>query len=113
MRNIVCSLALLYDYYKIYKTKHWLFENAVGQPVPESTVQTIFKNALTKSGVKKCASIHTLRHSFATHMMEDGVALPVIQQMLGHKSLKTTSLYLHVQQYSINTVKSPLDTLEP
>ena len=107
------ALVLLRTYWKMYKPKYWLFENAVGQPVPETTVQHTFKNALVKSGVKKDASVHTLRHSFATHMMEDGVALPVIQQMLGHKSLKTTSGYLHVQQYSINTVKSPLDTLEP
>jgi integrase/recombinase XerD len=107
------ALALLRVYWKTCKPKYWLFENAAGKPMPESTAQHIFKNALTKSGVKKDASIHTLRHSFTTHLMEDGVPLPVIQQLLGHKSLKTTSLYLHVQQYSINTVKSPLDTLEP
>ena len=55
--------------------------------------------------------IHSLHHNFATHLMEQGVSLPIIQQLLGHKSLKTTSVYLHVQQYSIHAVKSPLDTL--
>jgi site-specific recombinase XerD len=105
------ALDLLRVYWKVYKPKYWLFENKDGQPVPETTAQTIFKNALEKSGVKKTASIHTLRHSFATHMLEQGVSLPIIQQLLGHKSLKTTSGYLHVQQYSINAVKSPLDTL--
>jgi len=105
------ALELLRTYWKLYKPKKWLFENKDGQPVPESTAQTIFKNALEKSGVKKKASIHTLRHSFATHLLEQGVSLPIIQQLLGHKSLKTTSGYLHVQQYSIDAVRSPLDTL--
>jgi len=105
------ALDLLRVYWKVYKPKNWLFENKDGQPVPETTAQKIFKNALEKSGVKKTASIHTLRHSFATHMLEQGVSLPIIQQLLGHKSLKTTSGYLHVQQYSINAVRSPLDTL--
>ncbi len=104
-------LELLRVYWKMYRPKYWLFENKDGQPVPESTAQMIFKNALKKSGVKKKASIHTLRHSFATHMMEQGVSLPIIKDLLGHKSLKTTSGYLHVQQYSIDTVRSPLDTL--
>jgi site-specific recombinase XerD len=106
------TLKLLRVYWKMYRPKHWLFENKDGQPVPESTAQMIFKNALKKSGVKKKASIHTLRHSFATHMMEQGVSLPIIKDLLGHKSLKTTSGYLHVQQYSIDAVRSPLDTLE-
>jgi len=105
------ALELLRVYYKLYKPKHWLFENKDGQPVPERTAQEIFKNALEKSDVKKKASIHMLRHSFATHMLEQGVSLPIIKELLGHKSLKTTSTYLHVQQYSIDAVRSPLDTL--
>ena len=106
------ALQLLRVYWKLYKPTYWLFENCYGHPVPESTIQHIFKNALEKSGIKKKSSVHTLRHSFATHMLEQGVSLPIIQQLLGHKSLKTTSGYLHVQQYSINAVRSPLDTLE-
>jgi integrase/recombinase XerD len=105
------ALELLRTYWKAYKPQYWLFENNFHQPVPESTAQKIMKNALEKAGIKKNASIHTLRHSFATHMLEQGVSLPIIQQMLGHKSLKTTSGYLHVQQYSIDAVRSPLDTL--
>jgi len=106
------ALELLRVYWKLYKPKYWLFENKDRHPVPESTAQQIFKNALEKTGIKKKASIHTLRHSFATHMLEQGISLPIIQQLLGHKSLKTTSGYLHVQQYSIDAVRSPLDTLE-
>jgi len=106
------ALELLRVYWKTYKPKHWLFENSTHQPVPITTAQCIFKNALEKSGVKKKVGIHSLRHSFATHLLEQGVSLPIIQQLLGHKSLRTTSVYLHVQQYSINAVRSPLDTLE-
>jgi site-specific recombinase XerD len=106
------ALELLRTYWKLYKPKKWLFENKDGQPVPERTAQKIFMNAVEKTDIKKHASIHTLRHSFATHLLEQGVSLPIIQQLLGHKSLKTTSGYLHVQQYSINAVRSPLDTLE-
>ncbi len=106
------ALELLRVYWKIYRPNHWLFENYAKQPVPESTVQKIFKNALGKTNIKKKASVHTLRHSFATHLLEQGVSLPIIQQLMGHKSLKTTSGYLHVQQYSIEAVKSPFDTLK-
>jgi site-specific recombinase XerD len=79
--------------------------------ISESTVDAIFKQALKKSKVQKDVGIHSLRHAFATHMLEQGVSLPIIQQMMGHKSLKTTSVYLHVQQYSIQAVQSPLDSL--
>lgn len=104
-------LVMLRQYWKMYHPSTWLFETKPGKSLADKTVQSIFKNALRKSGVKKDAGIHSLRHSFATHLMEQGVALPVIQQMLGHKSIRTTSVYLHVQQYSIDTIKSPLDSL--
>lgn len=105
------ALDILRRYWKSYRPVRWLFENKKGQPIPHTTAQHIFRVSLTKSGVKKKVGIHSLRHSFATHLMEQGVSLPIIQQLLGHKSLRTTSVYLHVQQYSIVSVKSPLDTL--
>mgnify|MGYP001559190347 CR=1 FL=1 len=105
------ALDLLRDYWKRYRPSTWLFPTKPGQAVSQRTVQKIFKNSLHKAGIKKQVGIHSLRHSFATHLMEQGVSLPIIQQLLGHKSLKTTSIYLHVQQYSIHAVKSPLDTL--
>jgi site-specific recombinase XerD len=105
------ALNMLRNYWKRYRPDVWLFETQPGRALADKTVQHAFKNALHKSGVKKDVGIHSLRHSFATHLMEQGVSLPVIQQLLGHKSLRTTSVYLHVQQYSLDTIKSPLDSL--
>jgi integrase/recombinase XerD len=104
-------LDLLRTYYRQYKPKEWLFEGMTRDAISHSTIQAVFKSAMHKSNIHKKAGIHSLRHSFATHCLEQGVALPIIQQMMGHKSLKTTSGYLHVQQYSIQGVRSPLDTL--
>jgi integrase/recombinase XerD len=103
------TLELLREYWLKYHPREWLFETKPSVAMSERTVQKIFQNALSKTTIKKQVGIHSLRHSFATHLMEQGVALPVIQQLLGHRSLKTTSIYLHVQQYSIHTVGSPLD----
>ncbi len=105
------TLALLREYWKVYRVKTYLFETKENTAVSSRMAQHIFKNALGKSGVKKQVGIHSLRHSFATHLLEQGVSLPIIQQLLGHTSLRTTSIYLHVQEYSVHSVKSPLDTL--
>ena len=105
------TLSLLREYWKVYRVKTFLFETKENTAVSSRMAQHIFKNALGKSGVKRQVGIHSLRHSFATHLLEQGVSLPIIQQLLGHTSLKTTSIYLHVQEYSILAVKSPLDTL--
>lgn len=103
------ALELLREYWLKFRPKEWLFETRPGTAMSERTVQKIFQHALEKTKIQKKVGIHSLRHSFATHLMEQGVALPVIQQLLGHRSLRTTSVYLHVQQYSIHTVGSPLD----
>jgi integrase/recombinase XerD len=106
------TLNMLRIYYKKYRPATWLFEGSLrGTAVSVTTVTKVFKNAMIKSEINRQVGIHSLRHSFATHLLEQGVALPVIQQMLGHKSLKTTSGYLHVQQYTIQGVKSPVDSL--
>jgi site-specific recombinase XerD len=105
------ALEILRYYWKSYRPTTWLFETKRAQSLPDKTVQHAFKNALRKSGIKKQIGIHSLRHSFATHMMEQGVSLPIIQQLLGHTSLRTTSVYLHVQQYTLDSIKSPLDSL--
>jgi integrase/recombinase XerD len=103
------ALELLREYWKKFRPKEWLFETKPNVAMSTRTVEIIFKNALSKTKIQKKVGVHCLRHSFATHLMEQGTALPVIQQLLGHRSLKTTSIYLHVQQYSIHTVGSPLD----
>ena len=105
------ALDLLRIYWKMYSPAVWLFESRNHQPVPARTVQQVFKNALHKAGINKQVGIHSLRHSFATHLLEQGVSLPIIQQLLGHRYLQTTSIYLHVQQYSIYAVKSPFDSI--
>ena len=71
--------------------------------------QNIYYSALKKSGVRR--GIHLLRHSFATHLMESGVELPVVQHLLGHSSLRTTALYLHVTARRLAEVRSPLDLI--
>ena len=106
------ALDILRVYYRQYKPREWLFEGRIRcNSISNRTVQEVFNQALRKAQLHKKAGIHSLRHSFATHLLEQGVSLPVIQQILGHKSLKTTSGYLHVQQYDIQGVKSPLDSL--
>lgn len=104
------ALLILREYYRSMKPHDVLFRGEDEKPISERQIQWIFKSALRKAGIQKKAAVHSLRHSFATHMMEQGVSLPIIQQLLGHKSLRTTSIYLHVQQYSLDSVKSPFDS---
>ena len=76
------------------------------------TAQRIYYNAKSKAGINKGNGIHTLRHCFATHLMDQGVDIFTIQQMLGHTALATTSKYLHTTKEKIASIKSPLDTLD-
>jgi integrase/recombinase XerD len=105
------ALEQLRMYYKLYRPRVWLFETSRGVAMSSRTVQFVFQKAVQRAGITKGVSVHVLRHSFATHLMEQGVSLAIIQQLLGHKSLRTTSIYLHVQQYALDKVKSPLDSL--
>ena len=77
------------------------------------SVQKIFGNACKKAGIKKKVSTHSLRHSFATHLLENGFDLRYIQELLGHKSSKTTEIYTHVSTKNLSTIKNPLDSLLP
>ena len=86
-----------------------LFEGEKGRKYSASSIRNILKRAVTQSKVKKKVTVHTLRHSFATHLLEDGVDLRYIQTLLGHSSSKTTEIYTHVAQNVVRGIKSPLD----
>lgn len=102
----------LRDYYKFYKPKIWLFEGRGREGQYSATsIENIFRNALTKAKIKKHATPHTLRHSFATHLLENGINLRYIQELLGHSSLKTTEIYTHVSSKQLAKIKNPLDNL--
>lgn len=103
------SLELLRAYYKIYKPKVFLFEGSTGKQYSTSSVAMILKKAVAASGINKRVTPHVLRHSFATHLLENGVDLRYIQTLLGHSSSKTTEIYTHVAKWKLDTIKSPLD----
>lgn len=114
-RNVVLSEVILEQlrmYWKKYRPEVYLFEGYTdGLPYAARSIQCVFKKSLKLTGITKPASFHTLRHSYATHLVEDGVSVIIIQRLLGHKNLKSTSVYLHLQHYDISKIKSPLDTL--
>lgn len=101
----------LRNYYIRYKPKVYLFEGEKGGVYGRSSVQQIFRRAKRAAGITKNATVHTLRHSYATHLLEAGTDLRMIQVLLGHNSSKTTEIYTHVSNQYIQQVVSPLDTL--
>lgn len=114
-RYVMLSTAVLEQlriYYKQYKPKYWLFEGSEKcSHISDRTIQRIFKNACEISGIKKNASVHSLRHSFATHLLESGTDLRIIQELLGHTNSKTTEIYTHVSKLQISKVMSPIDNI--
>jgi len=105
-------LKILRAYYEQYKPKVWLFEGETpGEPYTARSLQQVLKQSLTKAGIKKPATVHTLRHSYATHLLESGTDLRYIQELLGHKSSKTTEIYTHVSTHAIQRIRSPFDDL--
>lgn len=105
------ALELLREYYKTYKPKDYLFEGQAGEQYSERSLALVLKKACEKAGIKKQVNLHMLRHSYATHLLETGTDLRYIQELLGHKSSRTTEIYTHVSQRSLNKIKSPLDKL--
>lgn len=105
-------IEMLRDYYKGYRPKVWLFEGQKPDTQYSPTsLQEVLKTAVEKAGVKRNATLHWLRHSYATHLLENGTDLRFIQELLGHKSSKTTEIYTHVTDNSIKKIRSPFDDL--
>lgn len=106
------NLEVLREYWRQYRPQYWLFPGmAPGQPITSRTIEKIFQYATQQAGIKKRVTTHSLRHSFATHLLEAGVSICHIQELLGHTSPKTTSIYLHVQRQDLMRVTSPLDKM--
>lgn len=105
-------LEMLRDYYKVFKPTTYLFEGqTAGISYDSRSLQLVLKQALHKARITKPATLHWLRHSFATHLLESGTDLRYIQELLGHSSSKTTEIYTHVSTKSIQQIKSPFDDL--
>jgi site-specific recombinase XerD len=107
--RLLLSLA---QYLAAYKPKVWLFEGAKGEQYSETSLQKVFRAALKRSGIKKEGTLHALRHSFATHLLERGTDIRYIQVLLGHNSSKTTERYTHVTKKGFEMLRSPLDDLD-
>lgn len=107
-------LALLRQYWSAERPREWLFPSErTGQPLSTRTVNCVCKRALQRAGIAKKASVHTLRHSFATHLLDAGTNVRVIQLLLGHGSLRSTQIYTHVSTMGLLSTTSPLDLPSP
>lgn len=105
-------IEMLREYYKMFKPRVWLFEGQnTGEQYSEKSLQNVLKQALAKAKINKPVTLHWLRHSYATHLLEAGTDLRFIQELLGHKSSKTTEIYTHVTTNSLQKIKSPFDDL--
>jgi len=105
-------IGMLRDYYKACRPKVWLFEGQTeGEKYSDVSLENVLKQALKKVKITKKVTLHWLRHSYATHLLESGTDLRFIQELLGHKSSKTTEIYTHVSTQSLKKIKSPFDEL--
>ena len=106
------TIQLLREYFKINKPITYLFEGQMkGEPYDTRSLQLVMKTALLKAKIKKPVTLHWLRHSYATHLLESGTDIRYIQEILGHKSSRTTEIYTHVSTRSLQKIISPFDDL--
>lgn len=104
-------LSLLRDYVQSYKPKEYLFEGQKGGQYSSSSIQSLMRKHKLKAGIRKRATVHTLRHSFATHLLDNGTDIRFIQELLGHKHISTTQIYTHVSSRNLQEIKSPIENL--
>jgi len=104
-------LELLRKYYKVYHPVEYLFQGAAGGQYSERSIQNVLQRACKKAGIRKHVTMHTLRHSFATHLLENNTDIRYIQELLGHTNPKTTQIYTHITTRGLDQIRSPLDKL--
>ncbi len=103
----------LREYYLQYRPKVWLFEGQKpGEQYSERSIQLVLKQALERAGLRSDASLHWLRHSFATHTLENGIDITYIKELLGHSSIRTTEIYTHVSREKMRQIRSPFEDLD-
>lgn len=106
------ALDLLREYWRAYRPSAWLFYGRDPElPLSSASAQQVYYQALAKSGVRRVGGIHTLRHCFATHLMENGLDIYALQRLMGHSGIKTTCTYMHVREERLRQTVSPLDLL--
>ncbi|MCA0447246.1 MAG: site-specific integrase [Bacteroidetes bacterium] len=107
------TIVLLRDYFREFRPQTYLFEGQQsGEKYSEQSLRKVLESAVKKAGIKKPVTLHWLRHSYATHLLESGTDLRYIQEILGHKSSKTTEIYTHVSTLYLQKIKTPFDSLD-
>lgn len=104
-------LDILRDYYLVYKPANYLFEGEKGNRYSERSVQLVLKKSLANAKIKTEGTVHTLRHSYATHLIQSGIDVRIVQELLGHENIKTTMIYTHITDIDKKRTPSPLDFL--
>jgi integrase/recombinase XerD len=105
-------IELLREYYRQYRPLIWLFEGSEsGRQYSETSLREAFMRGMEQAGICKKLTLHSLRHSYATHLLESGTDLRYIQVLLGHRSSRTTEIYTHVSSRAIERIRSPFENL--